>query len=486
MLKYKQPANGFLTSKHSVMKHLHLTIAIIFIFSISLFAQVYNDVTLQNVRRQDLQNRDAEGKLMTLAVAEHIYRADVYSTNRAFPEAREHWEKVLQNYKTDAVNVPKALFGTGRSLMWEREYTLAITFFDDLIRQYISTKDGREGLAFKGSCLVRLGRNAEAADVYRQYTTMFPTGERIDSAYLNTIDALREAGKYDEANIWVDKTRQRFVGSTPEVNALFARLRMEIFRGKYDNAIKSADDLRLLNDFSGSMTSFDEVVFLKAYALEKSGKKAEAINFYSAIPDSPTSYFGGIATEKLNLLLDSSKKQIVFDRQAKLRSSAVRMMNDFPAPYKNELMRFAKSRNIDARFVLSIMKQESSFRANAKSGSAARGLLQLVMDTALKYNKQCGLPNLQAEQLYLPEININLGSYYIGELKRQFNLYEAIAASYNGGEDNAQRWLNRAKSKENAIFTSEVGFAESKNYVFKVMNNYRVYRELYNEDLRRK
>jgi soluble lytic murein transglycosylase len=392
----------------------------------------------------------------------------------------------LQNYRNDAVNVPKALFGTGRSYMWEREYALAITFFDDLVRQFISTKDGREGLAFKGSCLVRLGRNAEAAEVYKQYTTMFPTGERIDSAYLNIIDALREAGKYDEANIWVDKTGQRFVGSTPQVNALFARLRMELFRGKWDNAIKSADDLRMLNNFSGSMTSFDEVVFLKAYALEKSGKRSEAINFYSAIPDSPTSYFGGIATEKLNTLLDASKRQIVFDRQAKIRISAAKMLGDYPAPYKNELIRFAKSRNIDPRFVLAIMKQESSFKANAKSPSAARGLLQLVMDTALKYNKQCGLPTLQAEQLYTPEININIGAYYIGELKRQFNIYEAIAASYNGGEDNAQRWLNRSKPKENAIFTSEVGFSESKNYVFKVMNNYRVYRELYTEDLRRK
>jgi soluble lytic murein transglycosylase-like protein/outer membrane protein assembly factor BamD (BamD/ComL family) len=468
------------------MKNYLFTILIILICSVAFFAQTYNDATLQNVRQKDVQSRDAKGKLTTLSVSEHIYRADVYSTNRAFPEAREHWDKVLQNYQNDAVNMPKALFGTGRSYMWEREYALAITFFDDLVRQYITAKDGREGLAFKGSCLVRLGRNAEAADIYRQYTTMFPTGERIDSAYLNTIDALREAGKYDEANIWVDKTRQRFVGSTPEVNALFARLRMEIFRGKWDNAIKSADDLRMLNNFSGSMTSMDEVVFLKAYALEKNGKKAEAINFYSAIPDSAVSYFGGIATEKLNNLLDASKRQIVYDRQSKMRVSATKMSATYPVLYKNELLRFAKSRNIDPRFVLSIMKQESSFKANAKSASAARGLLQLVMDTALKYNKQCGLPSLQAEQLYTPEININIGSYYIGELKRQFSIYEAIAASYNGGEDNAQRWLNRSKPKENAIFTSEVGFSESKNYVFKVMNNYRVYRELYTEDLRRK
>ncbi|HKP68970.1 MAG TPA: transglycosylase SLT domain-containing protein, partial [Pyrinomonadaceae bacterium] len=83
--------------------------------------------------------------------------------------------------------------------------------------------------------------------------------------------------------------------------------------------------------------------------------------------------------------------------------------------------------------------------------------------------------------------NIAVGSAYIADLKGQFDgLYEAIAASYNGGEDNASRWLNRSKPKEPGIFVSEVGFAETKNYVFKVMGNYRVYKALYTEDLQRR
>ena len=60
------------------------------------------------------------------------------------------------------------------------------------------------------------------------------------------------------------------------------------------------------------------------------------------------------------------------------------------------------------------------------------------------------------------------------------------AASYNGGEDNAARWLNRTKPKDPGIFVSEIGFAETKNYVFKVMTNMRIYRELYDENLVKK
>ena len=133
------------------------------------------------------------------------------------------------------------------------------------------------------------------------------------------------------------------------------------------------------------------------------------------------------------------------------------------------------------------MKQESTFRPSIKSPAGARGLLQLVFDTALKYNTQAGYPLLDPDDLYQPAVNIAIGSLYIGELKDEFNgLYEAVAASYNGGEDNVARWLDRTKPKDPGIFASEVGFAESKAYLFKVMNNYRAYCDLYNQDLTRR
>ncbi len=63
---------------------------------------------------------------------------------------------------------------------------------------------------------------------------------------------------------------------------------------------------------------------------------------------------------------------------------------------------------------------------------------------------------------------------------------EAVAASYNGGEDNIARWVKRAKQNDPGVFTAEVGFDETKGYVQKVMANYRAYRELYNPNLIRK
>ncbi len=459
-----------------------LSIIALTVFCVSgLFAQVYTDATLAKVIAQDKSDRDESGQLNTLSVGDHLYRADVYMSNRQFANAREHWQKVLDNYPKDA-NIPKALFGMGRSNMWERNYDVAVSWFDKLVQSHLSTFDGQEGLAYKGASYVRLGKNLEAAKTYEQYIVMFPNGKRVESSHLNIIDAYREAGEYDLANDWVEKTRKRFPRTDTETNALHARLRMEVYRQNWRSVIAAADELFKLNNFSGSMAYEYEVQFLKAYALEKSEQKTEAMSAYYAIPASATSYFGNLATERIGFLGGNTA-----GRENQTQTESRRIAGGFPVRYRAELLRYSKSRGIDPRFVLAIMKQESSFRANAKSPAAARGLLQLTYDTALKYNKEAGFNKITGTDLYRPNINIAIGSVYIAELKDEFGgLYEAIAASYNGGEDNVARWLDRSKPKEPAIFASEVGFSETKKYVFKVMGNYHVYKELYTEDLLRK
>ncbi|HEX8638047.1 MAG TPA: tetratricopeptide repeat protein, partial [Pyrinomonadaceae bacterium] len=54
----------------------------------------------------------------------------------------------------------------------------------------------------------------------------------------------------------------------------------------------------------------------------------------------------------------------------------------YPAPYADSLLRFAPERNVDPRFMLSIMRQESRYRADVKSYAAARGLMQFISTTA--------------------------------------------------------------------------------------------------------
>jgi soluble lytic murein transglycosylase-like protein len=443
------------------------------------------DSALSTVRRLDREERGTDGQLAQLTVTEHLRRAKIYMDNRAFAEAREHWQTLIERFPNDA-SIPSALYGIGRSFFQEHRYDDALPALQRLTGDYALTKDGREGLYSLASTYLRLGRATEAAERYREYTERYPQGERIEFAYLNVIDGWREAGQTALAIEWIAKTRERFRGTATGTNALFARLRLDIAGGDWPHAIQTADELlRGASFVKDVMTSPQEVAYLKAYAMERAGRTEEAINAYLAIPDRLESYYGMRATERLLAMKGAATRPAVAARVDRVRSEAASTASQYPAMYRESIVRAASSRKVDPRLVLAIMRQESGFRPRAKSLAAARGLLQLTIDTAQKYTAQVGLNNLQDDDLYRPEISILVGSEYLAELMRLFpDLPEAVAASYNGGEDNAARWLKRARQRDAGIFTAEVGFAETKNYVYKVMANYRAYRQLYTQDLR--
>jgi soluble lytic murein transglycosylase len=156
----------------------------------------------------------------------------------------------------------------------------------------------------------------------------------------------------------------------------------------------------------------------------------------------------------------------------------------YPAPYKDSLLKSAPERNVDPRFVLAIMRQESRFRADVKSVAAARGLMQFISSTSAQIAFELGKDNFRQDELYHPPTAILFGSQYLSNLFKLFpDQPQAVAASYNGGEDNMQRWLKRANSNNSAQYVPEILYAQSKDYVFKVMQNYRIYRLIYDENL---
>ena len=442
------------------------------------------DAALRSVVEKDRSSRSANGQLTTLSASEHLSRGRIYFDNRQFPQAREHFEKILANYPDDDA-MPAALFMLGRSYYWERNYAQCVPFMDRVSREFPATKDGREGLYFGASCNLRIGKNDDAARLWIQYTVMYPQGERVENAYVNSIDALRVAGRYKEADEWVDKTRAKFPGTPTETNALHARLRMQIYREQWRDAESTAALMQAQAKFAGSFTSSAEVKYLRAFALERQGKGTDALTIYESIPNSLESYWSWLANDRIataKMLSPTRGLEVSFGGGRATPSVA-----DYPAPFRSEVLSAAKPRHIDPRFVLALMKQESTFISTAKSSAAARGLMQQTIDTALKYNVKAGYPNLKPEDLYDPKTNITIACENLADYQREFGtLYEAIAASYNGGDDNAARWLSHTNPKEPGIFTSEIGFAETKNYVFKVMTNYRIYKQLYDENLNRR
>jgi TolA-binding protein len=270
-------------------------------------AQKASDASLDSVRASDRADRLSKAPAQ-LSAAEHMRRASVYMANRAFADARQHWQAVLDNYPNDP-GVAAAMFGIGRALYWERRYEEARQMFERVAQGFPETKDGREGANFAASSLLRMGRGAEAAARYVQYLEKYPNGERIETAHLNIIDGYRESGRPRDAIAWIDRTRQRFAGTPVEQSAIFARVRLDIAVGDWDSAAKTADELLSKAISRDSNTSADEIVYLKAHALERAGRTQDAIRLFAMIPDNADSYYGGLATNRLSAINDPTARQ---------------------------------------------------------------------------------------------------------------------------------------------------------------------------------
>lgn len=157
----------------------------------------------------------------------------------------------------------------------------------------------------------------------------------------------------------------------------------------------------------------------------------------------------------------------------------------YPAPYKDELLEYARPRGVDARLLLAIARQESRFNPTVKSPVGARGMFQFIDATAERMARALKLNDWTRADLYDPRTAAQFAAAYVAELFELFPKHPAaVVAAYNGGETATARWRARAGADDHDRFAAEIGYAETKDYVFKVMTNYRAYQRLFDADLR--
>lgn len=144
--------------------------------------------------------------------------------------------------------------------------------------------------------------------------------------------------------------------------------------------------------------------------------------------------------------------------------------------------REARRHGLDPYLLVALVRQESAFDPRAVSSAQARGLMQLIPPTAKRVARQLRLDRFSIDQLFLPRLNIRLGSQYLADRLAQFegNVDRAVA-SYNAGPDPVILWLSEGDYREAAEFVENIPFTETRNYVKILHRNYRLYKQLYGE-----
>jgi soluble lytic murein transglycosylase-like protein/lipopolysaccharide biosynthesis regulator YciM len=142
----------------------------------------------------------------------------------------------------------------------------------------------------------------------------------------------------------------------------------------------------------------------------------------------------------------------------------------YPAGYRTIVCDAAATNNVDPLWLHAIIWQESRYNPNARSGAAARGLMQFIPETAQSIGSELGLSDFSVEQLYDPAINIRMGARLWSSLMEKLRYPEMALAAYNGGPTNVERWKKKGMASPDDLdmFVADIGFTETKRYVMAV------------------
>ena len=151
----------------------------------------------------------------------------------------------------------------------------------------------------------------------------------------------------------------------------------------------------------------------------------------------------------------------------------------YPAVYADLTTASAKQESISPLLLLSLVRQESFFDAEAGSGAGALGLTQVVPATGQQIATKLGVADFTPNDLYRPRVSLQFGASYIASQLAAFdnNPYRALAA-YNGGPGTASDAADFAGTDDD-LFIEELEFEETRSYVRLVMENLARYRQLY-------
>jgi soluble lytic murein transglycosylase len=368
--------------------------------------------------------------------------------------------KVVNPYCSSKVkkNRQKAILLRAKIYFQGGHYKEAYTDFDTLIKS--SVVASKENLFWKALTLEKMNQIDEAADLF----------ERI--AIGNDFFSLLAADKYNQLRrrdpfVSIPSTPEFKLGSLPDVTKreqvreLYAKgdaVPALLYLRLYDEA---ATFLPQISDETWKLLEVDPADrrqrFLMLAYLSGLGQNFGTATYYSELFVKSLS--------NLNALYSSPE-------------GVLRAL--FPMPYHEPIRRFSNQRNLDPFLVLSIMRQESKFKRFARSPAFARGLMQIIPSTATRLASDVGLKEFSLDHLYSPEVNINLGTRYIQDLSGRFGKrVEVIAAGYNSGESNVQRWLDCTSTDETFEFFSNIDLPETRTYVMIVRTNYEAYKRTY-------
>ena len=326
-------------------------------------------------------------------------------------------------------------------------------------RRYVQLSDWHAGLA-----AYRLGRFELAAEHFEQLALNGTASARLRAqASYWTARVLRRQGK-------IEKAERHFESAAASGPYFYALLAMQHMR----NGL--AIDWRRADDNSGNLFAAHPAL-RRADALRDAGQ-AELAELELLYLQERTGEM-----EARALLSYARQNNYPAVQLALAGRLGGRVANGVPLPlYESSYpLLDMPRRGVDRALVHALIRQESRFKAKAKSHAGARGLMQIMPGTAAFVTGDRSLYRRSGRnQLLDADLNLQIGQQYLSMLLGEDYFDGSIIhvlAAYNGGPGNVRRWRRELKDVvDPLLFIESLPAPETRDYVQKVMSNLWIYR----------
>ena len=215
----------------------------------------------------------------------------------------------------------------------------------------------------------------------------------------------------------------------------------------------------------------------RALALFKLDLRTEAIREWNWV-------LKGMTDRQLLAAAELAKRQHIFDRAINT-ADKTQVEHDYTlrylAPYDDTIRPASRKAAIDEAWVYGLMRQESRFITAARSSVGAQGLMQLMPATARWVARKIGMADFHPSRVNEIETNVALGTSYLRLVYESLDRSPVLAsAAYNAGPGRARKWRDPQRALEGAIYAESIPFAETRDYVKKVMANAVIYNAVLN------
>ncbi len=441
-----------------------------------IYLDILENTSTEAKHEKAFQELEKVGALRLADWAQVLHRRANYEQALIFSESA-----LAELHQTSQATV--LYWISGRSAHFMGQYDRALANFNKLIEFHSGSDEHIEALLRAGLIHLRLKNFAAAKTQFEKLIAQKKDRYDLPGRYwlVRTLENTDKGAAAVEAKALIEKYPFSYYG---------LRLSAESASGDYQWPQHTSKSQTILN--SVWLTGSQATAWSRFKVLAKAGWLLEAQAEVQQFPSVRSPGLEYLFAKYLALNFQYPQA-VRFMAEAMETDSSLRTPENlslvFPKSYSSMIEAESKKYNLNPILIRSLIRQESAFGIRAQSTSNAQGLMQLIPPTAQDVARRLSLKKLEiSEDVYRPEVNIPLGTFYISQMLEQFsgNVPFALGA-YNAGPTKMRIFIEARDEIKNLqsspssnpideIWFDELPWSETSFYIKAILRNSLLYK----------